>query len=53
MITEVVARSVVDLEHVLARLARLGKLSTSVAFSWKEKRGSPIERLPRKEEKVY
>ncbi|MCF7936182.1 MAG: Lrp/AsnC family transcriptional regulator [Synergistales bacterium] len=50
---EVVARSVENLEHVLAQLARLGKLSTSVALSWKEKRGCPIERSAANEEKVY
>ena len=39
---EVIARSIEDLQRVLTELAKLGKLSTSVALSWGEKRGVPI-----------
>lgn len=34
---EIIARSVVDLGRILSELAKLGKLSTSVALSWQEK----------------
>lgn len=40
---EIIARSVDDLGRVLSELAKLGKLSTSVALSWHEKWCTPCD----------
>lgn len=40
---EVVARSIEDLRRVLTELAKLGKLSTCVALSWRDKGTTPVE----------
>ncbi len=40
---EVVARSIEDLGRVLTELAKLGKLSTCVALTWRDKGTIPIE----------